>query len=128
VKLLPDAHTFLLLAAAPEQVSPIAMAHLRSKENGILISAAMEWQLVEWVREGRVELPCDVPTLVERELHAMQAHTLALTHEHLATYARLVPHHGNHYERLLVSQAMHEGYVIVSGDPVFKEYPVTVLW
>jgi PIN domain nuclease of toxin-antitoxin system len=58
----------------------------------------------------------------------MQAGSLPIHREHLAVYAHLATHHQNPFERMLVAQAMNEGLVIVSGNPVFRKYPVTVLW
>jgi PIN domain nuclease of toxin-antitoxin system len=36
--------------------------------------------------------------------------------------------HKDPFDRLLISQALVEEAVLVSKDPIFPEYPVTVVW
>jgi PIN domain nuclease of toxin-antitoxin system len=40
---------------------------------------------------------------------------------------RLPPHHGDPFDRMLVAQAQLEGLTLVTRDPVFDGYAVSVL-
>jgi PIN domain nuclease of toxin-antitoxin system len=40
----------------------------------------------------------------------------------------LEEHHKDPFDRLLISQSIHEDMPILSKDGVFGEYPVRVIW
>ena len=40
----------------------------------------------------------------------------------------LPAHHKDPFDRLLVAQALAEGWPVVSHDPAIPQYPVTVIW
>ena len=48
--------------------------------------------------------------------------------EHIWTLADLPRLHGDPFDRILIAQARHEGFTLVSADSVMHEYPVEVLW
>ena len=37
-------------------------------------------------------------------------------------------HHHDPFDRMLIAQARHEGWEIVSKDSEFKAYPVRIIW
>jgi len=37
-------------------------------------------------------------------------------------------HHKDPFDRLLIAQAIAEGAALVSGDSIFADYPVEVVW
>ncbi|XHR98188.1 PIN domain-containing protein [Mucilaginibacter sp. UC70_90] len=47
---------------------------------------------------------------------------------HLDTLLELPHHHGDPFDRLIISQAISENLTIISADRHFKAYPVSVLW
>ena len=36
--------------------------------------------------------------------------------------------HKDPFDRLLIAQAIHENMTLISNDPKFPPYPVTLLW
>lgn len=52
---------------------------------------------------------------------------LGLAPEHGLGVAELPLHHRDPFDRLLISQARHEGLTIVTADGVFAEYDVAVI-
>ena len=55
-----------------------------------------------------------------QELPVSIAHAKAVEH--------LPPYHSDPFDRLLIVQAQLEGATIVTGDPRFRRYDVSVLW
>jgi PIN domain nuclease of toxin-antitoxin system len=53
---------------------------------------------------------------------------LAVELQHVLALEQLPAHHKDPFDRLLVAQALVEGAVLVSKDPVFAGYPITVHW
>jgi PIN domain nuclease of toxin-antitoxin system len=52
---------------------------------------------------------------------------LPITFDHARAAGRLPPHHGDPFDRMLVAQAQLEGLTIVTRDPIFERFPVSVL-
>ena len=47
---------------------------------------------------------------------------------HALELQNLPSHHKDPFDRLLIAQAKHEGWHILSTDPEFKAYAVPVVW
>jgi len=53
---------------------------------------------------------------------------LGIEFSHLNTLLTLPQHHGDPFDRLLISQAITENLTIISADGHFASYPVEVFW
>jgi PIN domain nuclease of toxin-antitoxin system len=53
---------------------------------------------------------------------------LAVTLRHADRVRHLPTHHGDPFDRLLIAQALEEGYTILTSDRVFEVYRVPVEW
>jgi PIN domain nuclease of toxin-antitoxin system len=53
---------------------------------------------------------------------------LPLTLRHADMVRDLPTHHGDPFDRLLIAQALDEGFTIVTSDRVFEAYRVPVAW
>ena len=75
------------------------------------------------VATGKLRMPADL-----RE-HVLQsgARMLNLSPEHGLGIAELPLHHRDPFDRLLISQARHEGLTIVTADAHFAPYDVPVV-
>jgi PIN domain nuclease of toxin-antitoxin system len=48
--------------------------------------------------------------------------------DHVLGLRNLPTIHRDPFDRLLAAQAIHEGAQLITADPVFKQYPVRLLW
>jgi len=71
-----------------------------------------------------VALPYPLVDLVRRQRFAL----LPITVEHAEAAGRLPGPHRDPWDRLLIAQAQTETLEIVTIDPVFASYGVSVLW
>ena len=46
---------------------------------------------------------------------------------HIWTLGNLPLHHRDPFDRLLIAQAIYEGFTLVTADALFNTYPVTLL-
>ena len=53
---------------------------------------------------------------------------LPITLPHVLALGELPPHHGDPFDRLLISQARVDNLVLVTKDENISKYPVDVLW
>ena len=47
---------------------------------------------------------------------------------HIFALDSLPNHHKDPFDRLLIAQAIVEGTILASADPLIKQYPVSVEW
>jgi PIN domain nuclease of toxin-antitoxin system len=53
---------------------------------------------------------------------------LSIKLEHVLQIEKLQLHHRDPFDRILIAQSVQEGWPIITSDPVFKEYPIRVIW
>jgi PIN domain nuclease of toxin-antitoxin system len=125
VKLLLDTCTFLwALTGVP--ALPVNVQNLvRDTDNDVFLSAASAWEIALKHAAGKLTLP-DHP---DRYIPAMRAargiDTLAIDALHAS---RLPWLHRDPFDRLLISQAIVHGMIILTPDPIVARYPARTLW
>jgi len=72
---------------------------------------------------GKLVVPADLREQVERS----GLRVLGLAPDHGLGVAELPPHHRDPFDRLLISQARHEGLTVVTADPRFGDYDVSLI-
>ena len=116
-RLLLDTHAFLwwraddprLGAAAREAIAVADLVHL---------SAASVWEAGIKIRLGRLRLPEPFAKGVADSGFS----ELPIRFAHAERAAELPPHHGDPFDRLLVSQALAEPLRLVTADKVLVKY------
>jgi PIN domain nuclease of toxin-antitoxin system len=127
MKLLLDTHTFIWWDSDPTQLSAPALTALRDPGNEVWLSVASAWEMVIKAQLGKLSLRLPLADVV-REQAANGLRILPVTLAHVLGVAGLPPAHKDPFDRLLAAQAHAEGAEFVSSDPVFRHYPVRVLW
>jgi PIN domain nuclease of toxin-antitoxin system len=122
LRLLLDTH-ILIWWAHDVPIAADAASAIRAPQNAVVVSAVSIWEAEIKVQIGKLELEVDLSAGLEE--HGFEP--LAMTFAHATAAGRLPPHHGDPFDRMLVAQAQLEGLTLVSRDPVFEHYPVSVL-
>lgn len=128
MRLLLDTHTFIWWDSDPAMLSPAAASALGDPANSLLLGAASTWEMVIKADLGKLALRLPLDQIVMHQQAANGIQLLAVTTAHTLAIRGLPPAHKDPFDRLLVAQANAEGAVLVSGDRIFAEYPVTTLW
>jgi PIN domain nuclease of toxin-antitoxin system len=124
---LLDTHIWLWLIGEPGRLRPELLAELRDPRTSLLLSAASSWEIaIKWAL-GRLPLPEPPETYVPSRMRGTGVDGLAIEHAHALRVADLPPHHTDPFDRLLVAQAQVEDFPIVTVDPAFDRYDVTVV-
>lgn len=123
MRLLLDSHVLLRLDHDPGLIARAQLNVIADKSNEVFVSAATAWELGIKQMKGRLRLSRSVSE--QRELFGFLE--LPITFAHAEQAARLTMIHGDPFDRMLVSQAMVEGMVLVTADRKLVEYPVSVL-
>jgi PIN domain nuclease of toxin-antitoxin system len=122
LRLLLDTHV-LLWWFAGERLVPEATRLIAAPDSDVFVSAASPWEAEIKAQMGKLT--------VRGDLAAQVAHDgfieLKVDFAHGVAAARLPPHHRDPFDRMLVAQAQLEGLTIVTRDPSFDNYAVSVL-
>jgi PIN domain nuclease of toxin-antitoxin system len=120
---LVDSHALLWFAAGDRKRIGEAL-QARIEAEATLVSAASLWEIAIKSSLGKLKAPEDLATQVEQ----LGFNLLAVTAEHAWRVRQLPFHHRDPFDRLLIAQAQLERVPIVTADPAFGDYDVTVVW
>ncbi|MDR0780128.1 MAG: type II toxin-antitoxin system VapC family toxin [Pseudomonadales bacterium] len=129
---LLDTHTFLWTVFAPDKLSALARATIRSAENRVCISTISFWELSLKYALGKIELencqPDDMPALAAQ----MNIDIIQPTAQEAATFHRLPKlAHKAPFDRMIIWQAIQQSLTLISKDAGFPQYQKSglhVLW
>lgn len=109
------------------RLSKRAATILANRENSILVSAVVGWEIAIKVSAGKIE-PRSIIQGLNRVLEQQSFSEFPITLE-TAVRAGLLPlHHRDPFDRLLVAQAQSLRVSILSADAVLDRYDVQRLW
>ena len=128
MKLLLDTCTFLWtltgVPALPARVRDV----IRNGDNEVYLSAASAWEIALKHGAGKLILP-DHP---DRYIPAIRGERgiaeLSIDEESVLHASRLPWLHRDPFDRLLVSQAIVHGMIILTPDPIVARYPARTMW
>lgn len=125
---LIDTECWLWWHFSPERLGAAALSLFEERRSPLLFSAASSWEIAIKTALGKLELPLPAERFVPEQLAEDGIDSLAIEHAHALRIARLPPHHGDPFDRLLVAQALVGGLVVLTPDDPIREYPVRTLW
>jgi PIN domain nuclease of toxin-antitoxin system len=110
--LLLDTHVFLWWLDDPQLLSKAARKAIGDGRNPIYISAAVVWEIAIKRALGKLDAPRDL----EEAMTSNRFLPLPVTIPHALAVETLPDHHRDPFDRLLIAQAQHEGFKLVSRD------------
>jgi PIN domain nuclease of toxin-antitoxin system len=125
VKLLLDTHLLLWAAGRPERLPAGARALLEDQDNALMFSAASLWEIAIKRGLNRDDFQVD-PRLLRRGLLDNGYAELPVSSDHAVALDALPPLHKDPFDRLLIAQAITEGILLLTSDPVVADYPAPV--
>ena len=121
--MLVDSHTLLWFVAGDRKRISRGL-QTRIEAEATTVSTASLWEIAIKAALGKLDAPDDLPARVER----LGFELLPVTADHAWKVRHLPPHHRDPFDRLLIAQAQVERLPIVTADPLFDAYGVTVVW
>lgn len=124
MRLLVDSHVLLWHLTDDPRLGPKATAAIEVQNAEVMVSAASLWEIAIKVGLGKLKAPDDLPERIE----PLGFHLLDITADDTRRVRMLPHHHGDPFDRLLIAQAQAQSMPIVTGDPAFANYDVTIIW
>ena len=122
MKLLLDTHVLLWAAGRPEKLSARGRRLLNDPQNILIFSAASLWEVAIKQAIGREDFRVDA-RLLRRGLLDNGYEELAVTSAHAVALDTLPMLHKDPFDRMLVAQALVEGFTLVTADARLTKYP-----
>ncbi len=91
--------------------------------NLVFISAAVIWEIRIKAGLGKLIIPSNFQMILELQDFEL----LPITHQHVHAIADLPLHHRDPFDRLLVAQAMIEGFTLITHDDEICKYEVSII-
>ena len=92
------------------------------------LSIASIWEILIKVQSGKLKFPRPAGPYLLSRLAENRIKTLPISIDHLLALERLPMHHRDPFDRMLIAQSMEENWPIITSDPMFKQYPIQVIW
>ena len=124
---LLDTHTLIWAVEDSDKLSEPAKAFLDDPGNTVLVSVVSIWEIVIKHKLGKLPLGQPLGAMLS-QLPAAGITVLPVQLDHVLAVERLPDPHRDPFDRLLAGQAIVEGAALISGDSIFRQYPVTVVW
>jgi PIN domain nuclease of toxin-antitoxin system len=128
MRLLLDTHAFLWFIQGSQNLSETARNLIEDQGNQKLLSIASLWEISIKVSTGKLDVGMTIAELVSREVYGNGFEVLAIQANHLDELTKLVFHHKDPFDRLIIAQALAERMLVVTRDEAFGRYPVSLLW
>jgi PIN domain nuclease of toxin-antitoxin system len=125
VRLLPDTHILLWTIAESRRLSAAARALIGEPGNELTFSSVSLWEVAIKAGRARADFRIDV-SLLRRSLFDNGYSELSITGAHAAALAGLPPIHKDPFDRMLVAQAIVEGFTLLTSDPMVAKYPGSI--
>ncbi|MBS0984531.1 type II toxin-antitoxin system VapC family toxin [Gluconobacter cerinus] len=122
MNLLLDTHLLLWAAGEPDRLSVRARSLMEDQDNALVFSAASLWEITIKAGLGRADFQID-PHLLRRGLIENGYEELPVTGQHAIAVGQLPDVHRDPFDRILVAQAMVEGLLLLTHDPLVQAYP-----
>ncbi|MBA7681382.1 hypothetical protein ES703_89720 [subsurface metagenome] len=128
MNILLDTCTFLWIITEADELSEKARELFINPDNAVYLSAVSEWEMAVKYSLGRLPLPQNPLQYIpdQRKKHAIVS--LSLDEESALHLTRLPDIHKDPFDRMLISQALVHGFVILSPDEFIYQYPARVIW
>lgn len=122
MRLLLDTHTLIWLALSPKELS-IGTPELIVRADEVAISVVSRWEMGIKAKDRKI------PHLAafDAAIAAWGYPVLPIMQEHVVIAADLPLLHRDPFDRMLVAQAIHGNFVLLTADRQLEAYPVRSL-
>ena len=128
MRVLLDTCTFLWIAADSPELSERCRAVFRDPDDEILLSVASTWEIAIKHQLGKLPLPVPPQEFVPEQRRAHRIDSLSLDEAAALHLPLLPPLHRDPFDRVLACQAIADGLVILTPDPLIRQYPIRTEW
>ncbi len=128
MRILLDSHALVWFLNGDRRCSPRAREAIESVDAEVHVSAASAWEIATKVRAGRWAEAEQIAHDMESVLVEYDFLPIGVTLQHGRLAGFLPGPHRDPFDRMLAAQAIIEDMPLVTVDPAFRHFDVTVMW
>jgi PIN domain nuclease of toxin-antitoxin system len=128
VNLLLDTQALLWFLEDAATLSIAAREQIEDEANTCFVSMATGWEMAIKITLGKLRPPIPLQYLFTEELERLHFTVLSIEARHLHQLPELPLHHRDPFDRIIVSQALSEGFAVVGNDQAFDAYGIRRIW
>jgi PIN domain nuclease of toxin-antitoxin system len=127
VTYLVDTAPFLWAVSSPQSLSAKVRNLIEGGKSPIVVSVASLWEVM--IKANKGLLPIPNPTVwLEAALKSIDATVAPVRSNHIYALDRMPAIHRDPFDRLLIAQALAEGWVLITCDDAIRKYRARTLW
>jgi len=124
---LIDTHAFLWFVSGDSQLPVSVRDKIKDINQPCYLSVASLWEITIKQQLGKLTINIPLKELFEYA-DRNQIEIVQITYEHLLTLSNLPNHHGDPFDRLIISQAISEEMTLITRDKGLKKYKAKQQW
>lgn len=121
MKYLIDTHIFLWFVENSAKLSRKAKSIIEDKNNEIFISIDSLWEISIKTSSGKLQIKGTFDSIKD-DLRDNLIEILPINFAHTVENNKLLFHHRDPFDRIIVSQAIVENLDFISADEIFDDY------
>lgn len=123
MNLLLDTHVLLWCFTNSKQLTATVREKIVDGKNLVYVSAVSSWEIAIKKSLGKLQAPDNLEEMMQRN----RFRELTISISHTLLVGNLPALHQDPFDRLLIAQAKHEGFTLVTHDKRLKAYDVSIL-
>jgi PIN domain nuclease of toxin-antitoxin system len=112
----------------PEKLSAAAQVAINDSSNRLVFSHSSVWEIHLKHHAGKLILPESPREWIPRQMQEWRISELPIRLSAIQGTSDLLEIHRDPFDRLLIAQALEEGFSVVSPDHFLPDYGVQVVW
>ena len=127
MNVLLDTHTFIWYIEGNAKLTQKARDIIEISGDKIYLSIISLWEIAIKTGKKQLTLQNEFDDLLD-VLNSLEIEILTITFADTQIHKNLPLHHGDPFDRMIISQAINNSLTIVSCDQSFNDYPIQILW
>jgi len=127
MNVLLDTHTFIWYIEGNVKLTQKARDVIEVSGDKIYLSIISLWEIAIKTGKKQLTLQNEFDDLLNI-LNSLEIEILTITFADTQIYKNLPLHHGDPFDRMIISQAINNGLTIIGCDQSFNDYPIQLLW
>ena len=128
MRTLLDTHALVWWWIDDPRLPAAARNLISDPDTAVLVSAASAWEIATKHRLGKWPEPEQLLGGFEDLLRQSRFADLPITVAHARMAGTLAGEHRDPFDRMIMAQSRIENLTVLTGDPVFAQYGVPVIW
>ena len=128
MRYLLDTHAFIWWDSEPEKLSAQVLTLCQESNTQLFLSMASLWEMQIKIQLGKLKLHQTLEQVIQSQIIENNIQLLDITAQHIFQLSSLGELHKDPFDRMIISQSLHEDLPVLSKDKAFSQYPVRVVW